>query len=611
MAGNIHILAGKLRLALAQLAYLPRALGLVRAAAGRWAGLWIALLVVQGLLPVATVYLTRLLVDDIVAAQATGGAWPSLRPALIAAVLLGGVLLVAELLRSAAGWVRAAQADLVRDHITGLIHEKSLHADLAFYESPEYHDRLHRARDQAGYRPLALVEGLGSLLQNGLTLLAMLAVLIPFGAWLPLALLASTLPAFFVVLRYSLKQHRWHQRTTADERRSWYYDWLLTSGDSAAELRLFGLGGLFRTAFLALRGRLRAERLALARGEMLAEFAAGGVALLITGAAAAWMVWQALQGVVTLGSLALFYQAFYQGQRLMRTLLGDVNQVYTNVLFLGDLFEFLALEPRVVSPAHPVAVPAALTQGVRFDRVAFRYPGSARRALEEFSLTIPAGQVVALVGANGAGKSTLIKLLCRFYDPEAGRIELDGIDLRELDLAELRQRIAVLFQQPVHYSATAAENIALGSPVPAERAAIEKAARAAGADEPIARLPQGYETLLGKWFAGGTELSGGEWQRLALARAFLRQAPLVLLDEPTGAMDSWAEADWLDRFRQLAAGCTAVIITHRFTTAMRADVIHVMAGGRLLESGSHHQLLARGGLYARSWDAQMREAGAS
>jgi ATP-binding cassette subfamily B protein len=605
MTDSLRILATKLRGALAQLPYLPRALALAWAAAPRWALAWVTLLVAQGLLPVATVYLTRQLVDDLVAAQAGGATWPGVRPALLTAALIGAVLLLAELLRSAADWVRAAQAELVKDHISALIHQQSVAADLAFYESPEFHDRLHRARDQAGYRPVALVEGLGSLLQNGLTLLAMGAVLVPFGAWIPLALLASTLPAFFVVLRYSLRQHRWRQRTTGDERRTWYYDWLLTSGETAGELRLFGLGPFFQAAFQALRRRLRRERLELARGEILAEFAAGAVTLLITGAAAAWVVGQALQGLVTLGGLALFFQAFYQGQRLMRTLLGHVNQVYTNTLFLGDLFDFLALEPRIVSPPRPVPAPAALKEGVRFRQVTFRYPGGNRVALEDFDLTIPAGRVVALVGPNGAGKSTLIKLLCRFYDPDAGRIELDGVDLRDLDIDTLREQITVLFQLPVHYSATAGENVRLGRlDAPADE--VKAAARDAGAHDLIAALPAGYETLLGKWFASGTELSVGEWQRLALARAFLRRAPLLLLDEPTSAMDPWAESDWLARLRALAAGQTVLLVTHRFTTACQADVIHVLAGGQVAESGSHEELLARGGLYAKAWANQTR-----
>jgi ATP-binding cassette subfamily B protein len=602
----LQVLTNKLGNVLAQLVYLPRALALVWAAARGRAVAWVALLLVQGLLPVATVYLTRLLVDGLVAAAGAGGTWQTLAPLLLLVAFMAGVMLLAEVLRSAAGWVRAAQAELVKDHISALIHQKSVAADLAFYESPDFYDHLHRARNEAGYRPVALVEGLGQLLQNGVTLLAMGAVLIPFGLWLPVALLASTLPAFAVVLHYGLEQYHWRQRTTPDERRTWYYDWLLTGGDAAAELRLFGLGPTFQSLYQALRGRLREERLRLAGKEATAELAAGTVALFITGAALAWMVRQALLGLVTLGGLALFYQAFQQGQRLMRSLLDGVGQVYTNALFLGNLFEFLALQPRVTEPTYPAAAPQALQTGIRFHQVTFRYPGSERVALHDFNLTIPAGKVVALVGPNGAGKSTLIKLLCRLYDPDAGRIEWDGIDLRDLEIAKLRRLIAVLFQQPVHYSGTVAENIALGSLTAAGRAEIEKAARAAGADEPIARLPYGFETLLGKWFAGGTELSLGEWQRLALARAFLRQAPLVLLDEPTSAMDSWAEADWHERFRRLAAGRTVVIITHRFTTAMRADMIHVMAEGRIAESGPHQELLARGGLYARSWAAQLK-----
>jgi ATP-binding cassette subfamily B protein len=564
---------------------------------------------VQGLLPVATVYLTRLLVDRLVTAAGAGGTWDTLAPLLLLVALMAGVVLLGEALRCAAVWVRTAQSELLKDHISGLIHQKSTEADLAFYESPEYHDRLHRARDEAGYRPVALVEGLGQLLQNGVTLLAMGAVLLPYGWWLPAALLVSTLPAFGVVLHCNLQQHHWRQRTTADERRGWYYDWLLTSGDTAAEFRLFGLGPLFRSLHQALRARLRGERLRLARQGAVAELAGATVALLVTGGAMAWMVSQAIRGVITLGVLALFYQAFQQGQRLMRSLLDGVGQVYTNVLFLGNLFEFLALKPRITDPPHPADLPA-LRRGIAFHGVTFRYPGGERVALDDFSLTIPAGQVAALVGPNGAGKSTLIKLLCRLYDPDGGRIELDGIDLRELEVARLRRLINVLFQQPVHYSATVAENIALGGLSEPSRDEVEEAGRAAGADEPVARLPKGYETLLGKWFAGGTDLSVGEWQRLALARAFLRRAPILLLDEPTSAMDSWAEADWHERFRRLAAGRTVLIITHRFTTAMRADIIHVMTEGRVAESGSHQELLARGGLYARSWAAQMRgEAG--
>jgi ATP-binding cassette subfamily B protein len=608
MTGAFSILGGKARNIRAQLPYLPRALALFWAAAPRCTLAWAILLVAQGLLPLATLYLTRLLVDGLVAALGAGASWQGTRPLLILVALFAGIALLAELLRCTASWVRTAQAEYLRDHIADLIHEKSVAADLAFYDWPDYYDHLHRAREDAGYRPVALLESLGGLLQNGITLVAVAAVIVPFGLWLPVVLVASTLPTFYVVLNSGVRQYRLRVRTTADERRSWYYDWLLTAGETAAELRLFGLGDRFQSAFQVLRQQLRGGRLRLAGSQSLAELGVTIFALLVAGGAMAWMVWQALQGLVSAGSLALFYQALSQGRHVTHALVADVGQLYANTLFLSSLFEFLALKPRVVDPPRPVPAPVALQEGIRFHEVTFRYPGSSRVALDHFNLTIPAGKVVALVGPNGAGKSTLLKLLCRFYDPDEGRITVDGVDLRDLQVSKLRQLITVLFQQPVHYSASVAENIALGSITgPPGLPALRAAAEAAGANQSIGRLPEGYDTLLGKWFAGGTELSVGEWQRVALARAFLRQAPLLLLDEPTSALDPWAEADWLQRFRLLADGRTVVLITHRLTTALQADTIHVVSDGCVVESGSHTELLTGGGCYARAWAAQHNE----
>ena len=582
-------------------------------ATGYWTLTWAILLLLQGVLPVGIVYLTRWLVDGLVAAVEAGGSWESVQPTLILVALMAGVMLANELLSSATGWIRTAQSELVKDHISNLIHEKSVAVDLAFYESPEYYDHLHRARAEAQYRPLALLENAGNLVKNCITLLAMAAVLIPLGVWLPIALLLSTLPALIVVLRYSSRQYQWRLSRTADERRSWYYDWLLTSGETAAELRLLDLGKHFQAAFQALRRRLREDGLRLARNEGLAEAAARTFALLITGLSLAWMAWRTMQGLISLGQLALFYQAFYQGQALMRTLLQSVGQVYANLLFLSNLFEFLDLQPQVVNLLRPSLLPVPLREGIRFDQVTFRYPDSQRLILCNFDLFIPAGKTVAIVGANGAGKSTLIKLICRLYDPEKGRIELDGVDLREVSLQELRRSVAVLFQEPVRYNETVAENIGLGNLAAAMdradtvRHEIERAGQGSGAQEVVERLPRGYDTLLGKWFVEGTELSVGEWKRIALARTFFRQAHVFLLDEPTSSMDSWAEAEWMDRFSPQTRGQTGVIITHRFTTAMRADIIHVMQDGQIVESGSHEELLDREGEYAKSWKKQMRE----
>ena len=615
MINNIssHNAKGRIiRDAVAQLSYLPRILHLVWQGSKGYTLVWAILLVVNGLIPAAIVFLTRFLVDGLADVIGSGASWDSARPLLIFGALMAAGLLLTEVLNSAIEWVRTAQAELVQDHITTLVHDKSVSVDLAFYESADFHDRLDRARSDANGRSIALLESGGGLIQNGITFLAMGSLIIPYGWWLPVALLVSTLPAFYVVMHFGGRFHAWSRSSTTDRRWVKYYDLMLTYSGVAAELRLFSLGTHFKAAYRGLRRNLRMERLVLAKGQALARIGAGVLALAMSGAAMAWIVWRALQGLMSLGEVVLFYQAFTRGQGLMRTLLNNVGQIYANSLFIRDLFEFLELEPKVVNPPHPAPAPPALMEGIRFRGVTFSYPGSERTALGQLDLVVPAGKTVAVVGPNGAGKSTLLKLLCRFYDPDVGCIELDGTDIRDMATDELRSRITVLFQFPVHYHSTAGQNIAFGDMTGKPDAdAIERAARAAGVHEVIGRRPRGYDTLLGKWFAEGAELSGGEWQRIALARAFVREAPIIVLDEPTSQMDSWAEVEWLDRFRTLVQNRTALIITHRFTTAMRADVIHVMESGQVVESGSHDQLMALGGLYARSWKAQMRAGAGS
>ncbi len=612
MLNSVKILSSKLRKALAQLPYLPRALSLVWEVGRPWTVAWIVLLIVQGLLPAAFVYLTKLVVDALIIAVRIGGSWPEMRNALVFVLTLGGVLLLMEVVRNAINWVRTVQTELLQDHITALIHEKSVTVDLAFYELADYYDHLHRARTEARYRPLALLGNLGALLQNSITLIAMGAILIPLAPWLTIALLLSTLPAFFVVVHYALAEYQWRLRTTTDDRRSWYYDWIMTTADAAAEIRLFNLGNYFQSHHKDLRRRLRGERLELMRRQGLAELAASVIALLITGAAMLLMLWRALMGRVTLGELALVYAAFNQGQGLMRTLLENAGQLYGNSLFLGNLFEFLSLEPvtNKISGAVERTVGATLrgrpaSVAISLQHVSFTYPDASTNALDDFTMSIPSGNIVAIVGPNGAGKSTLLKLLCRFYDTDEGSITIDGQNIKDIPIADLRRSITVLFQQPFHYNTTVRDNILYGDlTLEASDAELDAAIKAAGAAEIVTRLPNREQTLLGRWFPGGTELSVGEWQRIALARAFLRRAPIIILDEPTSALDPWAEADWLERFRQLALGRTSIIITHRFTTAMHADVIHVMDRGKIVESGSHQRLLEQRGLYAESWSRQ-------
>ncbi|MBA4390125.1 MAG: multidrug ABC transporter ATP-binding protein [Syntrophus sp. (in: bacteria)] len=583
-----------------QAPYIPKTMRLVWRASGIWMVAWLMLLLVQGALPVAIVYMTRHVVDTLAGIVGKGGMGDSI---VFPLVILGLLLLAEQILLSTGQWVRTIQNNRIQDYMSGLIHVQVMAVDLSFYDSSVYYDRLHRARMDAMTRPLALLDGMGSLCQNAITLAGMAALLFSYSFWIPILLFAGTAPALWATVRYAGQLNEWWRRNTVEERRCEYYDWLLTMRDAAQELRFFDLGAHYRSVYQQLRARLRNEKERLEKGRFLTELGASALALLTTALAMLWMIFRTIAGKAGVGDIVLFYQAFGQGQRLMANLLRNTGEIYQNVLFLENLFELLETKPKICDPENPLPVPD-LNEELRFANIEFRYPGSERTILQEFNLTMKAGEIAAIVGENGEGKSTLIKLLCRFYDPDKGRITVDGCDIRELSQAEWRGQITVLFQEPVRYHVSASENIAhgdiAGNPT---QEGIEKAAEASGAFDIIERLPEGFQTVLGKWF-GGAELSAGEWQRVALARAFLRRARLIILDEPTSMLDAWSEARWFSRFRTLAAGSTVLIISHRLTTTMQADVIHVMQGGRITESGSHEELLNRHGRYSEAWESR-------
>jgi len=587
--------------------YAVKALAIVREAANKWTIAWAITLILQGVIPAGIVWTTKWLIDAVAGAVAAGTSWEVIESVLVPVAIMGALMLLQQILGSLSEWINTAQTELVQDHMKKVIHQKAVTVDFAFYENAEYYDHLEQANTQATSRSLALLQNIGGLIQGAVTLISISLILITYSVILPLILLVSTLPALFVVVRHNQYLHDWWQKTTPLRRWASYYDMMMTVQLAAAEVRIFKLGDFFSSAYQTLRTRLRQERLALLRRQTMAKFGAGIIAMLATAGVMGWIGLRALRNTATLGDIGLFYAAFNQGQSLMRSLLSNAGQIYTNTLFLEHFFELMATEPSIQDPEEPEPFPVPLRQHILFDDITFYYPGTRTPALENFTLEIPAGKTVAIVGANGAGKTTLTKLLCRFYDPQKGAVRIDGMDIRRFSVASLWNQISIMFQFPMRYQAIAAENIGVGSiEQNPSRDEIVAAAKHAGADDFISKLPKTYDTLLGKWFTTGTDLSGGEWQRIALGRAFLREGQVVILDEPTSSMDSWAENEWLRRFRVLVKDRTAIIITHRFTTAMQADIIHVMEDGKVVESGNHEQLVALGGRYAQSWLEQMR-----
>ena len=586
---------------------LGRALRLVWRAAPGWTLANLALVLVQGVLPLAALYAMKRILDAVAAAVAsppavgpgvTGDAWTWILVAGVIALLVAAARLAGE-------YVTEAQSLQVTDSVAEILHAQSLAVDLSYYEDPSYYDTLHRAQSEAPYRPARIVSGLVQIAQNGLALAGIAAWLVTFNWGLALLLFLAVLPGAAARLFYSRRLYGLQQAQTEQERRSWYYHTVLTEALHAKELRIFGLGGFFQARYRQVRQALRGGTLTLARHRVVVEFLAQVVATLALFGSLAWIAWQTMQGAVTVGDLAVYYLGFQTGVTMLQSVLRALAGLYEDNLFLTNLYRFLDLQPGISAPARPTPVPERPSRGVVFHGVSFRYPGHGTDAVQDVDLELGPGEVVALVGENGSGKSTLAKLLCRLYDPSRGRITIDDVDLRDLDPVAWRRGLSAAFQDYAHYAMTAGENIWLGDiDRPADPEGIAAAGARSGADAVVNRLPAGYDTMLGRWFQNGQELSAGEWQRVAMARAFWREARILVLDEPSSSLDPLAEAELTRQFRHLLGGRSALIISHRMSTVRMADRIYVMDRGRVAERGSHAELLARDGLYAKLYRAQ-------
>jgi ATP-binding cassette, subfamily B, bacterial len=556
----------------------------------------------SSLLPVALLWITKLIIDNIVHAVS---AHQPVRPILWWLVVAEFALAVLNsILIRTIDYSDSLLADKYTRYVSIRVMNHAASLDLQAYEDPVFYDRLERARVQATDR-LVMIQALGRLVQQAITTVTLSVSIMLFSPWLMLLLIAGVVPAFLGESHFAFLGYAKNFRQTPMRRQLDYLRILGGSKEAAKELKLFGLRSFLRDRFTQLSDDIYEENVALSRRKLIAGSLLSMVGTMGYYSAYAFVIWRTVRGELTIGSLTFLAGAIQQASSNIEQIFSTLAGIGDQALFLTDLLAFFEMKPTIQSKANALPTPKPIRLGIEFRDVSFRYPGNSRLILDHINFTLHTGERLALIGENGQGKTTIVKLITRLYDPTGGEILLDGIDLREYDLEDLHREIGVIFQDFMRYEMTARENIAVGRIEELNNTELLKgAARKSMADETIGRLALGYDQMLGRRFEQGVDLSGGEWQKVALARAYLRDAQLLILDEPTASLDARSEFEVFHRFSELTAGKMALFISHRFSTVRSADRILVLENGKITEEGTHDQLASMGGRYAEMFEMQ-------
>lgn len=583
---------------------LPRVIRLVWSASpALTAGITIVT-IAAGITPLANAIIARLLLDSVIEAFIHH----TLTPLWLPIVLQLVVNLLSRVCDTFYTLLQALLQDRMADYIQVLILRKANTLDLAFFEQPEFHNKLHHATEEARRKPLMMIMQTFNMARALVTLISMLGLLLHLAWWLVLVAALIPLPSFVADSRYGLKGYWISRWQSAEKLQQIYVSRIMTGDEFAKEIKLFNLGDFFIRRYQELAEKFYRENKNLQLPRNMTGLLWSMLSVAVNSCVYLYIALQAVAGAISFGALSQYSLAVNQVGYSVQGTLDGISNLYENNLFVNTVFEFLEYQPEVVSPAKPMLLTRPTNSSgldIEFRNVSFTYPGSSQPSLEHVSFRLKAGETIAVVGHNGAGKTTLVKLLTRLYDPDEGDILINGRNIKEYDLAVLREQIGVIFQDYVKYALNAQENIGVGRVTEIKNFdLVTAAARKSGADVVINKLNDGYATILGKWIDKGAQLSGGEWQKVALARAFIRDAPLLILDEPTSALDAQAEYDVFTRFLQLMERKTTIFISHRFSTARLADRIFVLENGSIVECGSHFELMDLGGRYAELFNLQ-------